>query len=122
MKQKIVFHITTRTILQICPYLWSASLKRLPEESIVGQCKVLFFLTLICYGLLSSCSGFESLSYLQQHILDACFFVNTSVLIMLYSFHVLKPNIGSYVAKTCTQAPVCFFSLEEIKLTFPGII
>lgn len=55
-------------------------------------------------------------------MLDACFFVNTSVLIMLYYFPVLKPNIGSYVAKTYTKAPVYFFSLEEIKLTFPGII
>lgn len=55
-------------------------------------------------------------------MLEACFFINTSVLIMLYSFHVLKPNIGSYVAKTCAKAPVYFFSLEEIKLTFPGII
>lgn len=122
MKQRILFHITMRTIFQICPYRWSAALKRLPEESIVGQMQDFVFFILICYGLLSFCSGFESLSYLQQHMLDACFFVNTSVLIMLYSFHVLKPNIGSYVAKTCTQTPVCFFSLEEIKLTFPGII
>lgn len=86
------------------------------------RCRVLFFFILICYGLVSFCTGFENLSYLQQHMLDACFFVNTSVLIMLYYFPVLKPNIGSYVAKTYTKAPVYFFSLEEIKLTFPGII
>lgn len=50
-------------------------------------------------------------------MLDACFFVNTSVLIMLYSFHVLKPNIGSDVAKTCTQTPVFLTWRNKVNLS-----